>query len=273
MLLVAAFAFGKGVSGHSDDMWTIFPFDYSMHDAENYNIQEFYKDVSAFIDYCEYPALIKDGDTKRRECSRMQELFKDSKYKDIDANCKWDNHRIWFHWGFYNTSRDSKELQQRISRTNCKTAMKVANVDVRKDIDALFEKRKKHLMKQWDITFSTPKCQSISREKKEAFVSLLYSIHILGDYTKKQLAELQPIYDLYKNIRKDILTIGDNSAVATNFLYQIGLKRTDSNDNPSVTELLNNLSKDFTPFLYELEKEGKGYITAFGEKYKLKKAA
>lgn len=270
MLLVATFAFGKDIGGHSDDMWSIFPFEKSAHNAENYNIQEFYKEVSSFIDYCEYPAPTENNTTYRRECSRLQELFKETRYNEIDEKCGWGNHRIWFHWGFFNSAKDSKEINQKINRSSCKQAIKAAGIDVNKEMDLLFEKRKRHLMKQWDVVFNTPKCQSMSTKKKEAFVSLLYSIHILGDYSNIQLAELQPKFDLYKNIKNDILTIGDHSTTAKKFLNQIGLYANNSLRVPSITELLSNLSEGFTPFLYDLEKEGKNYISTFGEKYKLK---
>ena len=267
ILLAVSIAFSKDDGGHSNDMWSIFPFDESALDAENYNIQELYKDINSFLDYCEYPALIKNSKPIRRECSRLQELFKDSRYKDIDYNCKWGNHRIWFHWGFFNSSRDSEEINKKINHSSCQLAIKASGIDVNKEMDLLFEKRKRHLMKWWDAVFNTPKCRSMSTKKKEAFVSLLYSIHILGDYTNIQLAELQPKFDLYKSIRNDILTIGDHSAVSKKFLEKIGLK---SLRTPSATELLNNLSKEFTPFLYDLAKERNDYISAFGEKYKLK---
>lgn len=266
LLFAVSFAFSKDKGGHSNDMWSIFPFDKSAH-AENYNIQEFYKDINSFIDYCAYPAPTENDATYRWECSSLQELLKDSRYKDIDYNCRWGNHRIWFHWGFFNSSKDSKEVNQKINRSSCQQAIKAASIDVNKEMDLLFEKRKRHLMKQWDAVFGTPKCQSMSRKKKEAFVSLLYSIHILGDYTNIQLAELQPKFDLYKSIRNDILTIGDHSAMAKKFLEKIGLE---SLRTPSAAELLDNLSKEFTPFLYDLATEGKNYISAFGEKYKLK---
>ena len=267
ILFAVSFAFSKDVEGHSNDMWSIFPFDKSAH-AENFNIQEFYKEINSFVDYCEYPAPIKNNKTERRECSRLQELFKDSRYEEIDKKCRWGNHRIWFHWGFFNSSKKSEMVKKKInSSSSCQLAIKAASIDVNKEMDLLFEKRKRHLMKQWDAKFNTPKCQSMSTKKKEAFVSLLYSIHILGDYTNNQLNELQRPCDLYESIRNDILTIGDHSATAKKFLEKIGLK---SLRTPSATELLDNLSKEFTPFLYDLATEGKDYISAFGEKYKLK---
>lgn len=260
LLLIPLLAFAHGKEVHVNDMRRIFPF---IFDQSNKKIDDFYYLVNAYIDYANFPQ-IKGGQTSTPLCIKNNPKLR---------NMTFGNHRIWFHWGFNKNCRNFRPLVDKVEKNIKEGKLSENDRDYFWHIlNEEIRKRNRTLMGTWAKISGYKELDSLSRAQREqsnAFVTLLYSIHILGDH---QTSEKDIIIDL-KSLYGDIYNALDNLAgksisnrqKAKSLRNKLRLVQ----GNPKA--FLDKLEKEFTPFLYSLEGVGYDYKKKFSSLgYKLK---
>lgn len=197
LLLFVAFSVmslcAKGKEGHKKDMTDIYPFE-----RADLRIQQFYDDVCTFLD-----SPNGDGMVSKPRFVTMDERL---------CRMTFANHRIWYHWGF--NRNDPNKLKQfkplaDIVASNIQSGKLAASDEPYfwSCLLADIRRRNRDLMNKSAKLFGYDEIGSISsrqREQLNAFVTILYCIHILGDYTTSEKGVLEPLQDVYSDIENAI---------------------------------------------------------------------
>lgn len=259
LLAVSALAFGK--EDHVADMRRIFPF--IPFDPANKKIEDFYYLVNSYIDYTNFPST-KGGQVGMPLC-----IKNDPKLK----NMRFANHRVWFHWGFNKNPRIFQPLVDRveynvkyglISEDDREYFWYVLNKEIRK--------RNRLLMDKWAKISGYNGLVGLmasQRAQSNAFVTLLYSIHILGDHQTSETSVIIDKRSLYGDIYNAIDNLAGKSVSNRQKAKSLKNKLRLVQGNPKA--FLDKMEKEFTPFLYSLEGVGYNYKKKFSSLgYKLK---
>lgn len=172
----------KGGSQHVNDMKSVFPFA---------NMDRLYRFITDEID---------NGGKK------PDFLYTNQKF----SNLKWENHRIWYHWGFYSDPLDNEYLKKDCidyfveHRMISESERILLEEKIRTDWSA----KRQRMLKEGGLKLK----YSSSSKQLEAFVAIMYSIHILGDYTTDRTYLLCPKQTLYENIYRSLEVIAGGSA-------------------------------------------------------------
>lgn len=262
LLLTPFLLFAHGKEAHTADMWRIFPF--IPYEQANKDIEDFYYLVNSYIDYDNFPS-IKNGKT------RHTPLFikNDSRLEKM----KFSNHRIWFHWGFNKDPRTFQPLinmvesnisRGLISETDREYFWYVLNKEIRK--------RNRLLMDKWAKIAGYNGLVGLmasQRAQANAFVTLLYSIHLLGDHQTSETSIIIDKRSLYGDIYNAIDNLAGKSVSNRQKAKSLRNKLRLVQSNPKA--FLDKMEKEFTPFLYSLEGVGYNYKKKFSSLgYKLK---
>lgn len=241
---------------HARDMKRIYPFVDCQH---NEKVIAFYSLVNKYID------RPNDRNTGRPDPIKQHPKF---------SNMKFGNHRIWYHWGF---NRDPKKFVPLVSAVNNNIEKGViSESDVVEFWDCLIHdvsRRNRYLMNRAGELFGYQSLGSISssqRQQLNAFVTLLYSIHLLGDH---QTTITDLMIDL-KSVYGDIYNAIDNLAGRnrTNVSKARELKKELRTVQHDPIVYLNKMEQLFTPFLLTLDGPLYNYKEKFEKLgYKLKK--
>lgn len=233
--------YGHGKEGHVADMNRIFPFDIKA--SGNLKIRDFYYLINAYIDYNDFPN--KEAKVGTPICIKNHPKFG----KMIFAN-----HRIWFHWGFNKDPKQYQLLYNMVEENISHGRIKASDRD--EFWNLLHEevrRRNKYLMDTWAKILGYSGLSGITatqRAQARAFVTILYSIHILGDHQTSEisvLADKRSIYgDIYNAIDDLVGKAQINREKAKSFKNK--LKRVQG--NPKL--FLDKMEKEFTPFLFSL---------------------
>lgn len=260
LMLMPFLLFAHGKEEHVKDMWRIFPFEKT---KENEKIKNFYELVNAYIDYKTFPPA--EGE--------IPHVGTPSSIEKEFGEMSFDNHRVWFHWGF---NKDPKTFQPLVSMVD----KNVENGNISEDEKNEFwivlkkeiKKRNKFLMEKWAKISGYRGLQGLSvlqRKQSNAFVTLLYSIHILGDHQTSKtdvIIDKKRLYgDIYNAIDNLAGKYNSNPQKAKSLKNKLRLVQGD----PKL--FLDKMEKEFTPFLYSLEGAGYNYKKKFSSLgYKLK---
>ena len=163
---LSAKSFSRGEkTGHEADAYSVFPFERS--DA----ISDWFEAVHKTIDY-PYNAYFKG--------------LRDAPHQ----NFSWGSygHRLFFHWGF-NGRPWTPQIQERMDL--CKWDSKTIDLFQKKLIDEQ-ARRNKIIMTATSQTLHLSMSGQL-REYTNAFASILYDTHLLGDYTTTRI---EPLLDL-----------------------------------------------------------------------------
>lgn len=254
--------FAHGKEEHANDMRRIFPF--ASYDKANEKIEEFYYLVNSYIDYDNFPSLI-GGQT------RYTPLFiqNDPKLK----NMRFSNHRVWYHWGFNKNPRTFQPLVDMVE-SNIKRGLLCENdreyfwYVLNKEI----RKRNRLLMDKWAKISGYNGLVGLmasQRAQSNAFVTLLYSIHILGDHQTSETSVIIDKRSLYGDIYNAIDNLAGKSVSNRQKAKSLKNKLRIVQGNPKA--FLDKMEKEFTSFLYSLEGAGYNYKKKFSSLgYKLK---
>jgi len=189
----SAKSFSRGEqTGHEADAYSVFPFERSK------SISDWFEAVHKTIDY-PYNAYFKG-------------------LRDVPhQNFSWGpyGHRLFFHWGF-NGRPWTPQIQERVDLCN----WNIQTID-------LFQKKLIEEQARRNTIIMTATSQTLHlgmsgqlREYANAFASILYDTHLLGDYTTTRI---EPLLDL-NSVIDDIKTAlyrklkGGNEAVRINKL-------------------------------------------------------
>lgn len=256
----------KSGEGHYYDMSRIFPFDESAYSTSNKRIIDFYGRVNAYLDYSTFPNEKNMG----KKVGNPPFLKKYERLK----NMHFPNHRIWYHWGF---NKDPKKFEPLINAVK-------DNLDkgyLQPSHESFFwsklkeniSDRNKVLLSEWAKIsgYSGLRLLSrIQREQSNAFVTLLISIHLLGDHTTKEVGVIIDRNALYGEIFNAIDKLAGKNSENIKAAKLLKNRLTRVKGNPD--KFLDVLAQNFTPFLYDLKGEEYNYNKKFENLgYKLKK--
>ena len=233
--------YGHGKEGHVADMNRIFPFDIKA--SGNLKIKDFYYLINAYIDYNDFPN--REAKVGTPICIKNHPKF---------GKMVFANHRIWFHWGFNKDPKQYQLLYNMVEENISHGRIKAS--DRNEFWNLLHEevrRRNKYLMDAWAKILGYSGLSGITatqRAQARAFVTILYSIHILGDHQTSEisvLADKRSIYgDIYNAIDDLVGKAQINREKAKSFKNK--LKRVQG--NPKL--FLDKMEKEFTPFLFSL---------------------
>ncbi len=253
-VFVCTGAFSKDERGHTSDMWRIFPFEQG--DPKNKEIEKFYKMVHNYIDH-PYIVDLDQKAEKRGANEAPSFIYENAEFKNMTL----DNHRIWYHWGFNKKLENYEPLVLYI-----KNEIKNGGL-LEEDEDKFWcclkqhqSKRNKFLMDRW-LKISgyggISRVFNSQRKQANAFVTLLYCIHILGDHLQVQTDIIMDRKALYGEIYTAITNLAgkDESNLKKAKALREKLRLVQSDPK----QFLDKLEKEFTPFLYSLKGGGKQY--------------
>lgn len=270
LLLIIFFigeCYAKSGEGHYYDMSRIFPFDESAYSSNNKSIYDFYSRVNAYLDYSTFPHEKLDG----KKVGNPPFL---RKYEQL-KNMRFPNHRIWYHWGFNKNPRQFRPLVE-VIKDNLEKGYLLPEHEsfFWKKLEENISERNKVLLSEWAKLSGYSGLRQLSRiqrEQSNAFVTLLISIHLLGDHTTTEVNVIINRESLYGEIFNAI----DNLAGRKdkhNIEVSKSLKKKLNRAKNDPQEFLNVLAKNFTPFLYNLKGESYNYKKRFKDRgFKLKK--
>lgn len=193
-LLLPLFVFALSGKEHANDMKRIYPF---VDCQRNEKIIDFYSLINNYLD------SPNDRNTGRPDSIRYHPKF---------GKMKFGSHRIWYHWGF---NTDPKRFAPLVNAVNSNIENGVISES---DVDEFWNclmnevsRRNRFLMNRAAEIFGYKSIGSISQSQRSqlnAFVTILYSIHLLGDH---QTTITDVMVDL-KSVYGDIYNAIDNLA-------------------------------------------------------------
>ncbi len=219
---------------HVSDMQRIYPFDWS-----NTKIIDFYKLVNNYIDF-----------PNDKNTGKPTPIASNPKYNSMSIG----RHRIWYHWGFNKDPRKFRPLIKALNRNIEKGVISEGDVEgfwgcIIKDQ----KRRNKKLMNEASIIFGYRGYVSKKQRKQlNAFVAILYAIHIIGDHETSDIniiLDLKSIYgDVYNAI--DDIAGADNKLKANVLKRQLGFKKKQQIDPKMFLDIMES---HFSPFLFSLD--------------------
>lgn len=202
IFLYPLLTFSKSGNEHIYDMYLVYPFE-----SNTGRIGDFYKAVQAALDYqvFEYPF----NDKRVGNPLFLQ--------KPPFEKTKWGNHRIWYHWGF---NKFNKSYIQ--DPSNPLGAAVKRNIDEKrmseKDISQFYyelqeENRKRNMaLMKYAATvlgYSANNWSSAMRRQINAFVTIPYSVHLLGDHfpDQSETSVISPLYHIVSDVYNAIIDL------------------------------------------------------------------
>lgn len=254
--------FGKGGDGHLYDMKRIMPFDEN-DPVANKKIFDFFKMVNEYLDNADFPSR-----TIRTGHPAFIKNTPELKYM------KFANHRIWFHWGFNKDPKKFQPLTRIIKRNIAEDKLKADHEYIFwKSLMGEISRRNKFLMDEWAKISGYSGLSVLSRRQRRqsnAFITLLVSIHLLGDHTTSEIGVIINRKALYGEINNAIDNLAGKSSIK-NRQAANSLKNKLHSVEGDPNKYLDKLSIEFTPFLFSLEGIGYNYKRKFeAQNYKMK---
>ena len=269
LLLVAVMGLAlpcRALSGweHATDMYRIFPFDSV---PQNKEVLRYYRLVNSYLDN----PYTQPGERPSRDNPKRPKCIADHpKFSQIHWQGK---HRIWFHWGF---NTDPRQFAPIINSLN---AAIVDGVIQKSDLPEFWDlmnveisKRNRALMNEGAKVFGFGELGTISvaqRRQLNGLVTVLYSIHILGDHQTVDRNDICPLNRVYADIYSAIDNIAGKDAA--NYAKAKTLKQQLKPYQQNPKSFLDAMERLFSPFLLSLSSPGYDYKskwTAMGLKLK-----
>jgi hypothetical protein len=175
-------------------MMSIFPFS---TDSRNSQVFDLYETINSYIDN---PNWIE------KNLKRPSFICNDS----IFSRMTYGNHRIWFHWGLSDFQFPSKSYAKSFA-----PLIKVVNEKIPDNVNRdrfwtkLCEEEHSRLEIVYNKTavalgYNANNIYDMQREQIWAFATILYCIHILGDYTTTEYKLVREEKDLRDDIYRSI---------------------------------------------------------------------
>ena len=240
-LLIPFLCVAKSGQEHINDMIDVYPFKVNKGDR----IYHFFECVNAAIDYGEFNPQ-QQIKTPKKPTFLKQPPFQ---------NTTWANHRIWYHWGFNANVRLFAPLTALVEKN-------IANGSMRKEDTELFYsnlykeigKRNNELMRQAASVLGYPAngWSSAMRDQINAFVSIPYAVHLLGDrfeqYTTTSV--MQPMEDIIKSVYRAIDNLAGKELENIQNAKRIKNELARSTDTPE--EFLNAMKRLIPEYMLSL---------------------
>ena len=193
----------KSGKEHIQDMIDVYPFKVKEGDK----IYKFFECVNAAIDYGTFNP---ENQVKR---PGKPKFLNQAPFQ----NTSWANHRIWYHWGFNANVRLYAPLTKLVKENIANGEMRAE--DEKLFYDSLYKEigyRNNTLMDLASEVLGYPKDgrSSAMRSQLNAFVSIPYAVHLLGDRFEQfsETSIVQPIDDIIKSVYQAIDNLAGNEA-------------------------------------------------------------
>lgn len=239
-LLIPFAIYAKGGKEHVQDMIDVYPF--KVQDGDIIHI--FFECVQAAIDYGEF-------NPKYQEKKTSNPLFLKSHPFE---HTRWKNHRIWYHWGFNANVRLFPPLTSMVNENIERGLMKEEDREL--FYQCLYKeigKRNKELMRLAAEIFGYPSSgwSNAMREQLNAFVSIPYAVHLLGDRFEQfsETSIVQSMDDIVKSVYKAI----DDLAGSENVQQAKELKNILSSSEKTPEEFLAALKNYLPKYMLSLK--------------------
>lgn len=234
----------KSKSGgeHITDMFMVYPF-YAGSDTP---FELFYKSIQGTIDYRVFNPNNLDPQTGNP-------LFL---YEEPFVNTRWGNHRIWYHWGFNADPKRYKPLTDLVDRNIREGRMtEEAKFLFYEKLINEWSYRNRELMKMAAkiLGYDYNSLSSAMRDQVNAFVTIPYSVHLIGDHFEDQkekeiILQLDwVVKDIYDAIFKLSGPAADNRNKAKDLISKL------KPYEHSPERFLEAMKDHFSPFLLSLD--------------------
>lgn len=261
VLLIVSALPSLALSGaeHQADMQRIFPFAWNDGNDKNKLVMDFYKRVNVYLDH---PYVEPGQHPSKKDPKRPKFVVDNPKLSLIH----WDGgHRIWFHWGFNTDPRQFEPLTSGLERARS------AGIINQRDIDAFWAslteeiaKQNRALMNESAQIFGFGDLGAISaseRRQINAIVTMLYSIHVVGDYETTDTMGLSPLSRVYADIYNAIDNLAGRNP--ENYKKAKDLKTRLRASQMDPKSFLDALELYFSPFLLSLKGDSYDYGARF----------
>lgn len=239
---------------HVADMKRVMPFE----DVEqNRRVFKFFRLMNQYIDR---PGQSPGTKFDREAYKRPTFVAEHPKF----GNIRWEGkHRIWYHWGF---NTDPRQFPPLVNSLNSAIDQGIITKDDVPEFWRLMtdeiSKRNRFLLNQGANAFGYGQLGSITakqRRQLNGWVTIIYSVHILGDYQTDDTEVLAPLSRVYADISNAIDNLAGKDAgnVEKAKIIKAALKKSQS----SPERYLDALEREFTPFILSLKGEGYDYKT------------
>lgn len=268
LLLVALVGFAvpcRALSGwkHATDMYRIFPFDSV---PQNKEVLRYYKLVNSYLDY----PYTQPGERPSKNNPKRPKCISDHpKFSKIHWQGR---HRIWFHWGFNTDPRQFAPITNSLNAAIANGVIRESDLPEFWDLmNAEISKRNRALMNEGAKVFGFGELGTISaaqRGQLNGLVTVLYSIHILGDHQTKDSNDIVPLDRVYADIYSAIDNIAGKDA--ENYAKAKALKQQLKPYQQNPKSFLDAMERFFSPFLLSLSGPGYDYKVRWKD-YSLRK--
>ena len=255
-LLIPINGFALGGKEHAADMQRIMPFAES---AKNKKVTDFYRRVNEFLDF---PYVQPGQKHDKSQPKRPKFVVEHPKFSQI----RWQGkHRIWFHWGF---NTDPRKFSPIVNSLNQAVQ---DGVITQQDVEEFWSmmnieisRRNRTLMNEGAKVFGFGELGTISAQQRKqlnGLVTILYSIHVIGDHKTADKDIIAPLSRVYADVSNAIDNIAGKEAA--NFEKAKELKKQLRTAQSSPDAYLDVLERGFTPFILSLSGEGYNYKLRF----------
>lgn len=255
-LLIPIDVFALGGREHAADMQRIFPF---VECSKNKKVLDFYRRVNEFLDF---PYVQPGQKHDKSDPKRPRFVVEHPKFSQIHWQGK---HRIWFHWGFNTDPRkfppivnslNQAVLDGVITQQDVEEFWSMMNIEI--------SRRNKTLMNEGAKVFGFGELGSISAQQRRqlnGLVTILYSIHVIGDHKTTDKDIIAPLNRVYADVNNAIDNIAGKETA--NYEKAKALKRKLKAAQISPKLYLNTLEREFSPFILSLSGDGYNYKVHF----------
>lgn len=256
LTLLPLLAHAHSGAEHLADMKRVMPFE----DVEqNRRVFKFFRLTNAYIDR---PGQELGTKFDREAYKRPAFIAEHPKF----GNIRWEGkHRIWYHWGF---NTDPRQFPPLVNSLNSAIDQGIITKDDLPEfwnlMMAEISKRNRFLLNQGANALGFGQLGNISAQQRRqlnGWVTIIYSVHILGDYQTDDTEVLAPLSRVYADISNAIDNLAGKDAA--NVAKAKALKSVLKKSQGYPTSYLDVLAYRFTPFVLSLQGDGYNYKTKF----------
>ena len=249
---------GFALSGreHAADMQRIFPFAESTKDKK---VTDFYRRVNEFLDF----PYVQPGQKHDKSDPKRPKFVADHpKFSQIQWQGK---HRIWFHWGFNTDPRKFPPIVNSLNQAVQDGVITQQDVgEFWSMMNKEISRRNRTLMNEGARVFGFGELGTISAQQRKqlnGLVTILYSIHVIGDHKTTDKEIIAPLSRVYADVNNAIDNIAGKEAA--NLEKAKELKKLLRAAQSSPDTYLDVLEREFAPFILSLMGEGYDYKLRF----------
>ena len=255
-LIIPINGFALGGKEHAADMQRIFPFEES---TKNKKVIDFYRRVNEFLDF---PYVQPGQKHDKSNPKRPKFVAEHPKFNQIQWQGK---HRIWFHWGFNTDPRKFPPIVNSLNQAVQDGVITQQDVEVFWSMMNIeISRRNRTLMNEGAKVFGFGELGTISAQQRRqlnGLVTILYSIHVIGDHKTTNKDIIAPLNRVYADVNNAIDNIAGKETA--NFEKAKELKKQLRAAQSSPDTYLDVLEREFTPFIMSLSGEGYDYKQRF----------